>query len=222
MKSFNKIIVIFPEDSSIDFLEPIIKKIKERFPKVTISRLKHNETIIIDDDTELIIFLGHGTPSKLFKGTDAKGEKAILWNTQMGAVQLNGTSVILLSCNSNDFLKNILRNNITINSYIVFGDMPTDKEHIEHNRKNNPNFWNEYTDEHLDFYKKTITDSVAYGIEKAYSPNFFYSFSKRIKFIINKRINNVIFCSKYSKKQKLELIERLVEYKKEIQYIDAL
>jgi hypothetical protein len=158
MRNFKNVLVIYPIDSTIDFLQPVFDRITTLFSGCRISRPKFGDSLhtIIDDETKLVLFLGHGTPSGLFGGANEKGEKQLLCTIQQGALLLDECAVVLFSCSSNDLLNKLQRNSAQIKNYVVFGDMPTDWEHVKHNQDINNKYWTECNEEQLSFYINTV------------------------------------------------------------------
>lgn len=203
MKSFNNILVIYPVDSTIDFLEPIVNTITSVLPQTVVVRpLAGSSFNSISDDTELVIFLGHGTTRELFGGANKNGEKSKLFDIQNGALLFDECSVVLFSCNSVDYLKNMKANPISIENFFAFGDMPTDEEHVKHNQENFKDYWLDYNEEQLDYYKEVLVSSVIYGIKKAVKTDSFHGFYKGINHIVNMKLNEVLLEKKWTKSQK--------------------
>jgi len=224
MKNFENVVLIYPEDPSIDFLQPLYDSLLILFPYCKVHRVEFGDSLHskIDDDTDLVIFLGHGTSSGLFSGVNEKGEKKLLCDIPKGAFFLSDCAVVLFSCNSDEYLgklqKELQKNSSQITNYIVFGDMPTDWVHITHNQGEFPHFWNMCTDDQLDYYRSALVDAVISGFEKAIKTNSFYGFYKGVSYTVNVKINDIVRQRKWTKEQKLQLIERLVEFRKEIEY----
>lgn len=224
MKNFENIVVLYPKDKTTDFLNPLFDFLVSLLPNCSAYRPEYNSKIhsYITDYTQLIIFLGHGTPSGIFGGANENGDKNHLCNAEWGAHYFNECSIVLFSCNSVDYLKNIKRYPISLNNYIVFGDMPTDKEHVEHNQKLNKDYWKTFNEETLLFYIDSLVDSVSIGFYKANESNSFIGFYKGLCRSINKKINIIIDNSTWTKEIKLDIIERLVKVKLELEYFEAL
>jgi hypothetical protein len=223
MKTYKEVVIIYPKDPTIEFLKPIFELAKNIFSDAKIDRPDPNSYCdSIDDETDLIIFLGHGTSRELFGGTDNNQKKTKFLNVNNASLLFDECTVILFSCNSKDFLNNIKANPITLKSFVVFGDMPTDKTHIEHNQENIHNYWTDYSDDQLDFYKETLVESFKNGLQFGYNSNSLKGFYKGAVFIINKKLNNIILSSTWNRNQKLQLIQRLVEFKNEIKYSETI
>jgi hypothetical protein len=222
MKQYHEVVVVYPKDDSTFFLKPLLDILKNIYPKAIFSSPEPNTYgSDISDETDLIIFLGHGTPSQLCGSVDENGEKSTFLNINNGAILLDSTTVILFSCNSNDYL-NKVRTNSDIDYFITFGDMPTDWEHIKHNRKINKNFLINFTDEHLEYYKSAIVESLVKGFQISYYTNSLVGIIKGLTLIINKKINEIILSKSWSNEVKFQMIELLNNFKKEIRYSQPL
>lgn len=220
MRNFENAVIIYPEDPTIGFLNPLFEGITELLPNIAIHRPKHGDSLhtMVDDDTQLVIFIGHGTPSGLYGGVNGLGKKQLLCDISSGALLLQDCSIVLFSCNSDDYLKKLQKNAVEINNYIVFGDMPTDWEHIRHNRDNISDYWSNCDDDQLEYYKTAIVDAVLVGFRQAYKTSSFHGLYKGIEYVVNVRINDIIIHENWTKDVKIQLIERLTEFKKDIKY----
>ncbi|RED91641.1 hypothetical protein [Marinoscillum furvescens] len=222
MRAYNNIVIVYPLDESIAFLKPILSELKMLFPNAVILRPKPGTYgSAITDETELVIFLGHGTPSQLCGSLDDSGEKSVFLSIDNGSFLLDGVDIILFACNSDDYLRKIKRN-AEIDCYVTFGDMPTDWEHIHHNRDQDANFLKDFEDEHLEYYKTVIVESVLEGFKNGIRTNSIIGIPKRISFVVNQKINEVILERNWSKPQKLQMVELLNDFKKKIRYAQPL
>jgi hypothetical protein len=222
MKDFNNIVIVYPEDPTIDFLKPICELLLNLYPKAELFRpLPSNYGATITDETDLLIFLGHGTPSKLLGNADLNGDNTVFLDVPNGALLLNNLAVILFSCNSYDYLKKI-RKISSINYFLTFGDMPTDWKHIIHNRDLDPDYLNGIKDEHLDYYKQSLVESIVAGLKNGIKTNSVDGIYKRIHLIINKKINEIILSQPWDVNLKHKMIELFTEFKNEIRYAQPL
>lgn len=222
MKHYHEVVVVYPKDKTTLFLQPLIDILKKIYPNVKISSPAPNTYgTDISDETDLIIFLGHGSPSQLCGSVDENDKKSTFLNINNGSLQLDGIAVILFSCNSNDYL-NKVRANSEINYFLTFGDMPTDWEHINHNRKFNKSFLESFKDEHLEYYKSAIVESFGNGLKNGFYTNSLVGVIKGLILIINKKINEILLSTSWSKEEKFQMIGLLNSFKKDIRYSQPL
>jgi hypothetical protein len=222
MKNYHEVIVVYPKDPSTLFLQPIIDILKKIYPNAKFSSPAPNTFgTDITDETELIIFLGHGTPSQLCGSIKENGEKSTFLNINNGSVQLDSATVILFSCNSNEYL-NKVRSNSNIDFFISFGDMPTDWKHIDHNRKINDLYLKHFKEEQLDYYKSAIVQSLVKGFKIGYNTNSLLGIIKGLTLIINKKISEIILTKSWGNEEKIQMIGLLNDFKKDIRYSQPL
>ncbi|MBU2914843.1 hypothetical protein [Reichenbachiella agariperforans] len=222
MRDYNNIVIVYPIDETIEFLEPLRAELERLFPKAILLRPEAGTYgSSITDETELVIFLGHGTPSQLCGSLNDSGEKSVFLNITNGSLLLDGVDIMLFACNSSDYFRKIKRN-AEIDCYVTFGDMPTDWEHIRHNRDQDADFLKDFKDEHLEYYKSVIVESVVEGVKNGVRTNSIIGIPKRISFVVNQKINEVILDQEWSKSQKLQMIELLNDFKQEIKYAQPL
>lgn len=222
MRNYSNIVVFHPIDDTIEFLEPIRVELERLFPEAIIVRPTAGSAFnYITDETELVIFLGHGTPSRLYGSLYPSGEKSVFLDVTNGSFLLDGVDIVLFACNSSDYCRTI-KQTAEIDCYVTFGDMPTDWEHIRHNREQDVDFLKDFNDEHLEYYKSAIVESVVEGLKNGFRTNSIVGIPKRISFVINQKINEVILDREWSNPQKLQIVELLNNFKKEIKYTQPL
>ena len=222
MRNYNNIVIVYPIDETIEFLEPIRVELERLFPQAVLLRPEAGTYgSSITDETELVIFLGHGTPSQLYGSLNDSGEKSVFLNITNGSLLLDGVDIMLFACNSSDYFRKI-KLNAEIDCYVTFGDMPTDWEHICHNRDQDANFLKDFEDEHLEYYKSVIVESVVEGVKNGVRTNSIIGIPNRISFVVSSKINDVILGQEWSKSQKLQMIELLNDFKQEIKYAQPL
>lgn len=106
--NYSHIICIHPEDTSTSFLSVIGAEINQHYHTIPADQGSHAAVIDIItayQGTALIIFLGHGSHGSLFSSYDsATGGKAVFLNIDLTRKLFSGHDVLLVSCNSADFL----------------------------------------------------------------------------------------------------------------------
>jgi|GEM_PF-6152558 Predicted acyltransferase len=217
MQIHSKAILIYPDDASIAFLQPIADKIAARFPNIDLFRPNHEGFYLtIDDEHEVVFYLGHGNNAFLFSShLGSEGGKNSLSVNHAGRL-FSDTSVVLLSCDSLSFIKNI--GILNLKSFFGFGDMPTDMDHVRNLRSGKPDYLDGITDEHLDFYRGTLVDSFLMGLNWLEDPSDLRPMFLGMKYVINKAIGKVLTESLWDNQIRTHMVGLLHELKVEIGY----
>ncbi|MEE0911436.1 MAG: hypothetical protein U0L67_03190 [Paludibacteraceae bacterium] len=178
-----KIVCIYPEDETTAFLQPLYVHICDTISAVGI----HNDTTdedgsldnIYDEikDAECVIFLGHGTSSILY---GSRYDNVVFESNNHNL--LDGKRLLLLSCNSNQFIKKYEKNDS-----IGFGFLPTSLDDVRLTRTlHNVNIENiEKID--VDAYNMALVQSLINTISLNTMFDF-HLFKERLKFNISREI----------------------------------
>lgn len=127
----SKVVCIYPQDETTDFLRPLCDHICATFNAEEVGYSTSGETdpkeIIFDriKDAKIVFFLGHGTSSSLY----AKLNEVLLF-TNDNISLLKDKQLFLLACNSDQFIKNN-----KLSDSIGFGFLPTSLYDARHVRK---------------------------------------------------------------------------------------
>lgn len=218
MENYSDVVLVYPDDPTIDFLAPIKDAFLSSFPKIKLHSPEPGSFgSVITDDTDLVIFLGHGASSTLFGSVNDSGAKTTFVDVEKGMLLFEDISVFLLACNSNSYIKKVTTRT-KLKSSFGFGDMPTDWEHIQHNRDLEPNFLLDIYEEHLEYYKKNIVASVVSGIAYSTGNISFRNLYRGISHWASNTINDIIFNQEWTKAQKLQMIELFIDFKNNLKY----
>lgn len=178
-----KIVCIYPEDKTTDFLQPLYEHICDTISAVGM----HNDTTDEDDsldkiydeikDAACVIFLGHGTSSILYGSRSAN----VVFESNNHNL-LDGKRLLLLSCNSNQFIKKYEKNDS-----IGFDFLPTSLDDVRLTRTlHNVNIENiEKID--VDTYNMALVQSLINTISLNTMYDF-HLFKERLKFNISREI----------------------------------
>lgn len=127
----SKLICIFPEDKTTDFLFPIYEQL-ESLPDFVGYRFNTNDsakTKKLHDDllriaaNDFIIFLGHGASNKLYGSVNENDEKVTLFDKKNSEC-IKKAFFVGVACRSKDFANKHLPN------YIGFGDITSDYSEV--------------------------------------------------------------------------------------------
>lgn len=178
-----KIVCIYPEDETTAFLQPLYEHICSTLNAVGI----HNDTTEDDDtldkiyaeinDTDCVIFLGHGTSVELY---GSRCDNVVFESNNHNL--LDSKRLLLLSCNSNQFIKKYEKNDS-----IGFGFLPTSLDDVRRTRKlHNVDIENiEKID--VDTYNMALVQSLINTISLNTMYDF-HLFKERLKFNISREI----------------------------------
>jgi hypothetical protein len=124
-------IVIYPPDSTINFLEPILTKISPNIFKLyrEDSSEKSFGTLTKFPNINVIIFLGHGNDVNLF-GVDQNGIQEAQLHKNDAKEKFKNKKIICLSCKSSEYLSYIKEE---FEVAIGFGNIITDKKEAINN-----------------------------------------------------------------------------------------
>lgn len=127
-----KIVCIYPQDATTDFLRPVCNHVCATFGAVEVGYDTSGDDdpmeIIFDEikDAETVFFLGHGMSTCLYASIL---ENVELFNKENISL-LHGKRLFLLACNSNQFI-----DKFKLTDAIGFGFLPTSEEDIERTKR---------------------------------------------------------------------------------------
>ncbi|MHC5311052.1 hypothetical protein ACYSNM_13495 [Myroides sp. LJL116] len=160
-----------------------------------------------------IVFLGHGHSSGLYTPEIEKiYPKKIFINKDNGDVILNNKNVILLSCNSNQFINSLT----TFNEIIGFGNIISSEREISieadvtGTRRN-------LDENDIEFFNATYCNAVIQSLllfKKGII--LFNKIPQYIEFFINKEINSIL--RKKDIKNSIDIARLLFEFRNEMVY----
>ena len=187
-----KIVCIFPQDKSTDFLLPIYEQL-ERLPDFRGYRF---DTIVSPQTKDLydstnfekgsfLIFLGHGASNKLYGSVDEKGQKQELFN--WGNIDhIRNLDFVCIACRSKEFA------NKHFQRYIGFGNIISDFSEITAERDtSDPNFLEWATEEDIYNFQNLFVQAVAKAVLLPHSKDI-QSLYKMMKLCFNKQIAELL------------------------------
>ncbi len=189
----NKIICIYPEDCTTNFLMPIYESLHV-LPNFKGYRcntaIDDNKKIIIDslnssEENCILFFLGHGASNKLYGSIDAEGNKQILFDNHHVDL-LNKFHVVGLACRSSEFLSNHIEN------HIGFGDITSDFTEVQNTRDlEDPDFLSWATEDDIECFCIELVDIFKNAIKYTQCKDLLF-FYKILRLSINKKIANLL------------------------------
>jgi hypothetical protein len=202
----SKFIIIYPSDSTTDFLKGIPAFLHEHYKEFTetfridSSRESHAECIhmITQQSSKIFfIFLGHGASNYLAGARDSPNYDNFINETNLKIFE--SKKVFFLSCRSADFLKN----KTFIRTSLGFGDLPSEYNEIETLQRIS-GLYDGITIETLELFKEILTEIIKYSLLDLIKDNLtFIDLFNRIKLRINKKMSEVLLKNKNEQTSKL-------------------
>ena len=188
-----RLVCIFPEDESTDFLLPIYKQLENlsgfigyRFN--TLDSQKRNnlyETLNQLEDNSLLVFIGHGASNRLYGSVDDNRNKQVLFDKD-NTEELRNKDFICIACRSNEFARNHFQN------YIGFGDITSDFSEIEAERNLGDSHYMDWaTEEDLVVFRQEFSGAIVDAIRLTHCGDL-SSMYKMLKLCFNKRIATLL------------------------------
>lgn len=178
-----KTVCIYPEDLTTDFLLPLYEHICANMNAIGI----HNDTTEEDDsldkiyaeieDAECIVFLGHGTSEMLY---GSRCDNVVF--EDINHELLFDKRLLLLSCNSNPFIKNYKLTNA-----IGFGFIPTSLDDVRQARVFHGIHIEDLDKKDVDCFNTALVNAFIDTVSDATMVDF-HLFKQRLKFNISREI----------------------------------
>lgn len=189
----SKLICIYPEDSTTDFLLPIYAQL-ETMPDFDGYRFDTNDSsktkTLFDalyqlEDDAFVFFLGHGASNKLYGSVDNVGNKQTLFDkTNIECIKKK--NVVGIACRSKEFANNCILN------YIGFGDITSDYSEVLAERNiGDPNYLEWASEEDIFNFQNEFVGAIADAIKMSKCGNLL-SIYGMIKLCFNKRIASIL------------------------------
>lgn len=208
-------ICIFPEDSTLGFLKPLIDKVSK---EIEVIHLKNEniDTVIERLDklpSEIdILFIGHGASHCLY-GAISNNEKTIFINSSNINI-LSNKNIVTVTCRSSEFLHS---NKEILNNYLGFGNIPSDWSEVMTEREyNDVNYLYGIEEEDLEYYILNLIKILTLCIVNFTSHKSVEKLYFELRLYFNKQITKLL--KEKNIKKYNELAELFINTKNEINY----
>jgi len=210
----NKIICVYPQDSTTDFLQPIVDTLSATLTnefdiiRIEPNQKAHQMALYQIDSCEVILFMGHGN-TIAFHGARMEDDEFYSFLNTQNIGRYYGKSIIGISCESATFLSKFAAESGILN-YIGFGDIITEPERF---------YISESEDENivlLQKYKNIFVRAVSYAFKSLKYSNSFSDIYKRLQHSLNQQMIELVL--NHPSKSKRDLADMIFNLKKEIRY----
>ena len=183
MMSKYDILIVHALDETTQFLLPF----KEEFPNFYWEVNNIHDTldeIAKKTENSVVVFLGHGHSTGLYPPNDIHN---VFINKDIGDKIFINKNVLLLSCNSNQFIQKLT----TYKHIIGFGDILSSIEEVRIRSENEANIC--ISDEDIKWFNDTYIQSIIKTLKHLLKGQIEFSeVAKYIEFYINKEINRTL------------------------------
>lgn len=215
--NYSHIICIHPEDQSTSFLSVIGAEVGEHYRTIPANQESHAELIDIlaaYQRNALIIFLGHGSHGSLFGSIDSpSGGKAVFLNLDYTRKLFNGHDVLLVSCNSADFLNK----QSSYNNAIGFGNIISSEDEANREAEYITGVYRDISSDDIAVFNDCFSSSVAEAIRLlAKGTIYFKELFTYLLYFLNKKINKVLLDRNLEKR--IGIAQLLFETRSEMQF----
>jgi len=218
--NYSHIICIHPEDKSTSFLSIVGAEISQYYHTIPANQDSHGAVIdIIAEYQEpaLIIFLGHGSHASLFGSCDSpSGGKAIFLNLDFTRKLFGGHDVLLVSCNSADFLNQ----QSSFRNAIGFGNIISSKDEADNEAQYITGVYRDIDAADIAIFNECFATSVAEALKLlANGTILFPELYTYLLYFLNKKISKVLLDK--SKEKRTGIAELLFETRAEMKFFKS-
>lgn len=185
----SKLICIYPEDNTTDFLLPIYAQLETmpdfagyRFDTNDSSKTKNLFDALYQlEDDAIVFFLGHGASNKLYGSVGDDGDKQTLFDkTNIECIKKK--NVVSIACRSKEFAHNCILN------HIGFGDITSDYSEVLAERNiGDPDYLEWASEEDMTNFRNEFVGAIADAVKLSECRSL-QSIYRMMKLCFNKRI----------------------------------
>jgi len=187
MMSKYDLLIVHALDETTKFLLPFKDEFFDFYWEVKADHSNIKDTlskISQKSENSVIVFLGHGHSTGLYAPNDRDN---ILIDKNKGNKLFINKNILLLSCNSNQFIENLN----TYRHIIGFGDILSSMEEVRIRSEYEANIC--ISDEDIKWFNNTYIQSIIKTLRHLLNGKIEFSeVSKYIEFYINKEINRIL------------------------------
>ena len=175
---------------------------------------KNIELMKVTPDNSTLVFLGHGHSSGLYSPESNNFAKKIIIDVKLGDEIFKNKDIILLSCNSNQYIRKIKK----FNKIIGFGNILSSMTEVSIEAEYSTGNYRNINDVDIDFFNRTYTEAIIHVLKELMEDKItFEDIPKSIEFYINIEINKTLLNK--SLKNRIEISQLLFEFRNEMLFI---
>lgn len=210
----SKLFIIHALDESTDFLKIFKEQFQNNYHIIEPSEESIKESLdlikSLPEDYN-IVFLGHGHSIGLYSPESQSFEKKIIIDVNIGNKIFFKKNILLLSCNSNQYIKKLKG----FNRIIGFGNILSSTEEVTNEAANLTGVFRNLSKEDIDYFNSCYSYAVINTLKELDLNKInFNKIPTVIEFYINKKINDILLNK--SIKNRIEISKLLFEFRNEM------
>lgn len=212
----SSIYIIHASDQTTDFLSIFEGHFSDNFYKIEPNSESVKESFSFFEqapDGSLIVFLGHGHSTGLYTPESESFEKKIFIDVDLANKFFKNKIVILLTCNSNQFIKKI-----TNYKYIIgFGNILSSMKEVLVEAELETGIYRNLSEEDIKYFNQSYCHAIICALKKHQDTIYKYTdLPKLIEFYINQRINEILLKKEVT--NRTEIAKLLFKFRDEMDY----
>lgn len=213
----SKLFIFHAIDETTKFLEVFQNNFPDNYYQIdstSTSIEKNIDLMKFAPENSTLIFLGHGHSTGLYSPESINFEKKIIIDVKQGDEIFKNKNILLLSCNSNQYIRKISG----FNNIIGFGNIISSMVEVSIEAEHSTGVYRNVNNFDIDFFNKSYVESVIYALKKLKeNKSSFEDIPKIIELYINKGINKTLLNKNL--KNRIEISKLLFEFRNEMLFI---
>lgn len=220
----NKIVCIYPTDSTTNFLENIPIELSSTFNadfeliRIVPSDESHDEAIAKIKSLpngSICLFIGHGSSFAL-KGAEVNDYKKEIFIDYNQLSIFNNKSLFVLACRSYDLLDYAINyDSVRILQSISFPNIISSWEELEHERKvKQKKLYPNLTLDQINKFNEILVESTIYSLKGLKENQDFHKIYRRLIHFLNQKMAEIVLIDPIDANR--DLADMIFEFKKEI------
>ena len=209
-----KLYFIHALDETTSFLSIFAKHFKENFFTINPNKESVEDSIKYLEEIpskSIIIFLGHGHSSGLYTPQSDGFQKEIFINSEIANHIFKNHEVLLLSCNSNQFITKVTG----FKSIIGFGNILSSKEELQIEAEHETGIYRNLSIHDIEYFNDSYCGAIINALKSLNSGIYkFTDIPKIIEFSINQKINETLLNKDIENRK--EIAKLLFEFRNEM------
>lgn len=210
----NELYFIHALDKTTSFLSVFTEHFKENFFTIKPDKDSVENSIKYIQETpenSVVVFLGHGHSTGLYTPESEKFSKEIFINSEIGNRIFNTKKVLLLSCNSNQYIRRL-------NSFkfiIGFGNILSSMNEVSTEAEIETGVYRDLSENDIHFFNSSYCYAIINALQNYNRGTYqFNELPTLIEFYINQKINEILLNKEV--KNRVEIARLLFEFRNEM------